>query len=288
MERNIDTAYVQHFDDAYTLSRDANRLGYDAIVAIGGDGTINKVLNGFYNSSGERISDARFGVIHTGTSPDFCKSYGIPLNIEDAVLTLTRQRTRHIPVGMIRYLRPSGGEVTRHHEGDERVSYFACCANIGLGASLARKANAGIRKRIGDVAGAFVSLIHILSTYQPDEYVVNIDGVSLRYDSVYNITVGLTPHIASGLKLSPQMTGGERRFYVLTLRNLNPGNLLPMLYSMYSGRPFSNTEYLFVQTCGSLCIPERHTQFDVESDGDPCGELPCSIHIAKDDLELIH
>ena len=61
---------------AFELSQKANRESYDAVVAVGGDGTINRVLNGFYNEKGRRLSNAKMCVIHTGTSPDFCKSYG--------------------------------------------------------------------------------------------------------------------------------------------------------------------------------------------------------------------
>ena len=80
--------------DAYLLSKNANNEGYDVIVAVGGDGTINKVLNGFYDDQGKRISRSRFAVIYTGTSPDFCKSYGIPLDIERAVNFIIRGHSK--------------------------------------------------------------------------------------------------------------------------------------------------------------------------------------------------
>ena len=80
----------------------SNKEGIDNIIAVGGDGTINKVLNGFYNENGKRISSSRFGVIHTGTSPDFCKSYNIPTNPMKAADLIIGQQTRSIPVGMIK------------------------------------------------------------------------------------------------------------------------------------------------------------------------------------------
>ena len=71
---------------------------------MGGDGTINSVLNGFFDDKGNRISDSRMGVIYTGTSPDFCKSYNIPLNLDETVDTLVAQKCRKIKVGKVTFL----------------------------------------------------------------------------------------------------------------------------------------------------------------------------------------
>lgn len=96
---------TQSLDHARQLSQFANKQNYDVIVAIGGDGTINSVLNGFFDDKGNKISDSRMGVIYTGTSPDFCKSYNIPLNLDEAVDTLIAQRCRKIKVGKVTFLK---------------------------------------------------------------------------------------------------------------------------------------------------------------------------------------
>jgi diacylglycerol kinase family enzyme len=275
----MDVEEVRSFDDAYTLSQRANRDGYDVIVAVGGDGTINKVLNGFYDASGRRISRAMFGVVHTGTSPDFCKSYDIPLDIEGAVHALLQRRTRKIPVGMVRYL---AADALRD------VSYFVCCANVGLGASLATKANAGIRKRIGDTLGTFVSLLQVLREYEPEDYGLEIDGEQVETTRVYNMSVGLTPYIASGIRVANEEMSESRSFYLLTLRAFRSRELLPMLVKIYRGKRFKDTEYLSLRACRTVSFPRVHRQADIEHDGDPCGSLPCSIELAVDDLDVIY
>jgi hypothetical protein len=75
--------------------------------------------------------------------------------------------------------------------------------------------------------------------------------------------------------------------YVLLLQNLGLYNVLPMLYKIYSGKPFRNTSYLSLCECTELTIPGRHRQNEVEHDGDACGPLPCSIRMATDDIPLI-
>jgi diacylglycerol kinase (ATP) len=283
-----ETSFIERFEDAGTLSREANLRGCDAIVAVGGDGTINKVLNGFYDEEGKRISDALFGVVHVGTSPDFCKSYHVPLGVAEAVEVLARRRTRKIPIGMIRFQDANEGE---HRQGEHlarpATTYFACCANVGLGAALARKANGGIRRRLGDTLGTFASLLAILRSYEPDDYDLVIDGNATRHTRVYNMSVGLTPYIASGIKLPRRDDRREQRLSLMVVRNLSARTLPAMLCKVYRGRPFADTDYLSVAACSRIRFAAARRQSDVEQDGDPCGRLPCTIEMAPDALELI-
>ena len=86
-------------DHARALSRAANLSGADVIVAAGGDGTINRVLDGFFDEHGRRISPARLGVLHVGTSPDFCRSHGVPTEVGAAVEALAVGASRPVRVG---------------------------------------------------------------------------------------------------------------------------------------------------------------------------------------------
>ena len=287
---SFDTEVVRDFQQAYTLSQKANSRGYDVIVAIGGDGTLNRVMNGFYDLSGKRVSEARFGVLHTGTSPDFCKSYGVPLDLKEAVQSLVDRKTRTIPVGRIR----CAHEFQRDNEGktidevrDANVAYFACCANVGLGAALARKANAGIRKYLGDAPGTFLSLLQILSRYRPGRYDAVYDAERVRLEDVLNVSIGLTQHIASGIKSYKGNMDTRNRFYIITVRRITLRNVGPMLYRVYSGKEYENTEYLSMTEAGTIDILGSGMNTEIEYDGDPGGFLPCSVDIAPDRLELI-
>lgn len=280
----VDVFEIEHFDDACTLARDANLAGVDTIVAVGGDGTINRVLNGFFDDEGRRIGHARFGVVHTGTSPDFSRSYGLPLDAVEAARTVIRARTRPIPIGIIRF-------------GNGRTTAFACCANIGLGASLAARANAGIRARIGDTAGTLVSLLALLRRWDPATYDLTVDGGARQLTRVLNISIGITPYIASGIRVPWQVDATHPRFYLLVLRDLTSRTLIPTLRRIYRGKPFANTDTLALEACSEVhvaAVPHdgtaMHVQHanDVEHDGDPCGLLPCSITFSPDLLDLFH
>ncbi|MBR9974715.1 MAG: diacylglycerol kinase [Bacteroidetes bacterium] len=285
----IDDVEIRRFEEAFSLSREANLAGYDAVVAIGGDGTINKVLNGFFDGDGRRISSARFGVVHTGTSPDFCRSYGLPLDPEGAVEVLLRGRVRSIPVGQIRFHAydrvPAGeaGGVPSPHAN----SCFVCCANIGLGAALATRASSGIRGRFGDRLGTFLSLLQVLRSHEPEDFRLLVDGEEVLLSRVYNISIGLTEYIASGIRVHNAAMRERGLFYMMTLRDLRAGSLPSVLRKIYSGRPFDDSAELSLRACARIDIPSHPTPADVEHDGDACGHVPCSIERTAEGLELL-
>lgn len=287
----FDYKLTDTLEDAYTLSVWGNKKGYDVIVAVGGDGTINRVINGFYDPLGRRISSSKLGVIHTGTSPDLCKSYNVPLDIEQALNTVLVGRSVKISLGKITYTSKydKGWDGLPLLEGNEHVqtNYFACCANIGLGASVARNANSGIRNYIGDFAGTFVSLIKTLLKYQPNNFAVSFDGQKQVLVNGYNIAVGKTTYIASGIKVHNQLTLGDSRFYALIIKEIGFTNWANVIRKLYSGKRFANNKTMSLQYATLIEVYGNSRNPELEFDGDPRGFLPCVIETAQDPLDLI-
>jgi len=272
-------------DHAILLSRNANLEGYKTIVAVGGDGTINAVVNGFYTPDGHRISEAKFGVIYTGTSPDFNKSYGIPVNIDEAVAIILKGKTLEIPIGMISF-EPRDRPDDNCNPDSSSVRYFVCCANIGLGAMLARKANSGIRRKLGDFSGTLLSLIGLLVSFKSITVICMENSNEIQWNKLTNLSIGITPYIASGIQVPVHFTDQGKKFYRLIVQNLNLFCIVPLLRKVYSGKPFINSNYLSLDYSLQVKLSSPQ-QVEVEADGDPVGFLPCRICFAFDDLDLI-
>lgn len=84
------TKYAGH---ATKLSREAVKLGFRTVVAVGGDGTLLEVANGLIGSS------IALGVIPAGTGNDFARSIGIPQAVEEALEYITKNGSALIDVG---------------------------------------------------------------------------------------------------------------------------------------------------------------------------------------------
>ena len=94
--------------DAEMLAREAAAAGADVIVAVGGDGTVNEVINGLDGS------DVPFGIVPTGTANDFAKQVGIPLDADHAMDVILHRDPVRIDTAMLngrRFLNVSSGGV---------------------------------------------------------------------------------------------------------------------------------------------------------------------------------
>ena len=260
------------------LSERANQYNDEIIVAVGGDGTINAVLNGFYDEEGKRNSNSKLGVIYTGTSPDFCKSYNICLDEKKAIQDLKSGASTPMIPGRIRFLSRNGAK-------KEETRYFACCTNVGIGASIARDSNR-IRKYAGDFGGTFISMLKNLLVYKSKTLFLEIDHECHCIEKAVNISIGKTPYIASGIKVKEDHRMNGDGFYVLTASGLSILNFPGLVKQIYSG-DIGGTDYLRLSMGNHISLCADDPDVEVEFDGDPAGYLPCSIGPAAEAVELI-
>jgi diacylglycerol kinase family enzyme len=244
---------LKDIEEAARLAREAS--GYDAVVACGGDGTINAVAQGVLEN---REPSLKFGVLYTGTSPDFCFEYGIPIDAEGAIAVLREGSVREIPV-----------------LAANNVPFF-CSLNLGMGAAVAKSANR-LRPKFGDFLGTLWPVFR--EVMRGKRYHVNVNGEEFR--GVAHVLVTRISRIAGGLKIAlPQLADDE---YALWLaRDISRAGCLRLLFNMYRGKSCGEFHVLRGKTVISSASP-----LAVEYDGDPHGELPVSVAFASRRLRLL-
>lgn len=262
-------ALTEAAGDGRKLAEAAAKRGFDAVIAVGGDGTINEVISGIVPVLEQNPASAcRFGVIYTGTSPDFCAFHGLSLNPDVIVSRILAGHTRHVDLCRIAH---------RSENSEQMVSrYFSCSANFGLGAAIARGSNTGLRKRFGDFVGTLLSMLDAIRNYSPPRFRMKIDGNERDFDQVHNIFVGKNPYIASGIKLKLDIAFDDGRMYVVALHGISKFRLLSVLPRVYTGSFCREFKPVF---CREVEICEGNGADEVEYDGDPQGRLPARISI---------
>ena len=146
--RQLDAIGAQCALKATTAPEDARRLaaeavadGFELVVAAGGDGTVNEVLNGLGDAP-EGFARARLGVLPLGTVNVFARELGIPLRLGRAWEVLQRGRETRIDLPRVEF---SAG-------GVRRKKYFAQLAGAGLDARAIELADWSLKKRAGPLA----------------------------------------------------------------------------------------------------------------------------------------
>lgn len=272
---NFDFALTEKDGDPAELARMAISRGFDTVVAVGGDGTINDVLNGLFDEDDDRAK-AVFGVLYTGTSPDFCQNHDIPLDLEQALDLLVSGTRQNVDVCRISHrLQPGGRVATRH---------FSCCANFGLGAAVARGANSGLRKAWGDTLGTLFSLLSAITRYGAPTFRVRVDGKEQEWPRLYNLFIGKGRLVASGIKLDLDIEPDDGLMYVLPVHGMTRGRIFSLLPRAYSGSLPCRFPPMFARRVEILSWGEAS---EVEYDGDPHGFLPAEIRILPKSLPLI-
>jgi len=249
-----------------------NAKDYATVVAVGGDGTINEVLDGVIQSG---RSNLRMGVLYSGTSPDFCKFHNIPVSPLDAVETLLEGLSNKVDVGKITYS-SANGEMT--------ASHFGCGCNIGLGAAVARTSNR-IRGFTGDFVGTCIALIHSIVLTRSLDIESTIDGSARTLSKVNNLSILKNPFIASGLRLNIDLSPNDGKLVLFAIRGKGRVSLLSILPQLYSGRAVARDD-VFIRKCSRLNIRCAEKK-EIEFDGDPRGFLPADIEILPTALDLI-
>ncbi len=268
--------YTSGYEDATFSCSAAIEQGYDVIVAVGGDGTINEVLNGFFYEK-DSSSKAKLGVVHVGTSPDFNLYHKIPTDIDEAIEVIGKGRAKKIDLGRIDFTDVNMEQVVR---------YFASNVNIGLGPLVANKANSRHRKYLGDFFGTLVATLGSLMRFKPVCVSVKIDGESaVSLDNLINVTIGKDPYIASGMRVFHDIAPDDGKLYMLSVQKKGLLSLLARIPDLYMGN-FLKYKGASLRYIKGITI-ESENESLVEFDGDVRGYLPAAITVVPKTMDVI-
>ncbi len=194
---SLAVAFSERRGDVTRKVRRALDEGYEEIVAVGGDGTINEAVNGMFDEDGAVAPDAVFAFVTSGTGGDFRKSFGIDAGAAAAVTRLKKAPVRPIDVGRVSCLTATGAPTSR---------YFVNIASFGLSGTIVESVNrARIAKLFGGpFAFAFHSAFALLR-YRDAPVRLIIDGLE---DSRLTIS---TVAVANGQYFGGRHAGGARR-----------------------------------------------------------------------------
>ncbi|MGA2824098.1 MAG: diacylglycerol kinase family protein, partial [Bacteroidales bacterium] len=120
---------TEHRDHANQLAGEFIEEGYRNIAVVGGDGTMNEVVNGIFLQKNVSPSAITLGMIPVGTGNDWCRTFGIPFDYKNAICILKIGKTFLQDVGQISYFKNQ----------DPIQRYFINIAGMGYDALVAKK-----------------------------------------------------------------------------------------------------------------------------------------------------
>lgn len=279
----FDVARTSRAGHATEIVRDALGRGVRGIAVVGGDGTLNEAVNGFFDPDGKTIApEAWLGPLSIGTGGDFRKTIGSPhvgmggSGIEALATKMLWSKPRPIDAGWLEFVGNDGAPAKRA---------FLNIASFGAGGLVDRLVNE-TPKWMGGTPAFFVGTLRALSRYSPQAVRVTIDDGAPRETRVVNLAVANGRYFGGGMMIAPDAEIDDGAFDVVGLE-MTVRASLRLTSSLYTGKHLRQpgvTSARGAVVRAEPVDPSDHVLLDV--DGEAPGRLPATFTIRSRSLLL--
>ncbi|MBI3648227.1 MAG: hypothetical protein HY240_05720 [Actinobacteria bacterium] len=184
-------------EEATRTASEALRAGGRFVVAVGGDGTVQHVLNGLFESGRTIVPEPVLGVVGAGTGCDLLRTFGLPGDVEGGAGHLAGDNVYPLDVMKVTFTLPGGERSTR---------YAHNLAEVGLGAAVARRTS-GLPRWTGRARG-FLGFWLAFARSRVEHVKVEADA-KVYEGPAFNVVVANAQFTSGGLRLSPRSFPGD-------------------------------------------------------------------------------
>ncbi len=263
----FNTKYAGH---AVKLAEEQSLKGADLILAFGGDGTLNEVINGIMKNP---QNTSIFHHFPLGTANDFSKSVGVNKNVEQFLKSLIEMKTTAIDLG----------KVTCHNNGNLIMKYFLNIADVGLGGFVAHKLNTS-KKLLGGKITYFKIIFQGILTFQKPN--VNIYMDQNKYSGkLLTLAICNGKSFGNGLIISPEADIQSGEFNITLIGNVSILDYLRNLKNLKHGLKMSHKN-IHYHTAKEISI-DSDELCKIEIDGEYVGTGKTIFQILPKALQII-
>jgi YegS/Rv2252/BmrU family lipid kinase len=250
------------------------RDGFDLIIGVGGDGTMNEISNGFFSDdSGRAINrDASLGMIPSGTGSDFIRFMKVPREFEESVALIKNSATKKIDIGKITY----GG-------AKNRSQYFINVADFGLGAEVIRRMSSVPSTRRGALT-YYRGLLATLLNYRSKHVTLTIDGRRTIQGEYLIGAVANGRIFGGGMIIAPQAEADDGYFDLVLVEHMKKLEIIGNTRLLYSGTIARNPKVTMIKA--RHITVESAQEVYTEFDGEVGGTLPAEFSVIEKALNV--
>ena len=241
--------------------------GAERVVAVGGDGTLNEVVNGVARS------DAELATIPIGTGMDFVRTYGIPTRFDDAVRVALHGDVRTIDAGRVAY---------RTWDGADAERWFVNVGSVGMSGAVAQRAN-GMSKALGGRVTFFYALTRVFLEWQNGETVVTLDEGERR-GRMHDVIVANGVWHGGGMMLSPAARPDDGLFEVVLIGDVSKADFLSTAPKIYKGKHVDHPKVEVLRSTRVDVDAAEHLPIEVE--GEQVGTTPAAFEVVPGALRV--
>ena len=266
--------------DATRLAREALRGGAERVVAVGGDGTVNEVVNGFFDEDGHALApEASLALVPYGTGGDFRRTLGIPIATADAAAVIAKNQRRKLDVGRLELTLADGTRARR---------MFANIASFGVSGVVDRLVNES-GKRLGRLSFA-VATARATWAYKNQRVQLVFDGdPKSRVELTINtVAIANGRYFGGAMMVAPDAEVDDGQFDVIALGDFHFGELLTSGRRLYKGTHLKMDKVTARRARIVEAEPlEPGAVVELDVDGECLGRLPARFEVVPSAIWMV-
>jgi len=251
--------------------------GVRNIIVVGGDGTMNEVVNGIFKQKTAKTTDITIGLITIGTGNDWGRHYGMSDDYKKMVDAIVSGKTFVQDVGKVKY--------SHTHKKEDR--YFVNIAGMGYDALVAKKTNVSKQQGRGGMLIYLINLMQSLFQYNHTQLTITADGKIVFSGKVFSMSIGICKYNGAGMMQLPFAISNDGLFDVTLIKKTSKLKVMRNIKNLYDGS-FVNMKEVETFTGTNFIIEATpaNTLF-LETDGESLGHSPLFFEIVPKAIKLI-
>lgn len=268
--------FSKYHKHTITLVKNGIEKGFRKIIAIGGDGTINEVVNGIFLQEIVSTTEITLGAITIGTGNDWGRMFNIPTNYEDSILAISRGQTFEQDAGIVNY----------HNGQSTSFRYFINIAGLGFDSIVAGKSNYLKQKGKQNSFSYLSSFFTILLNYKHHKSIIHIDKtVKTLNTKLFSMNVGICQYNGRGMRQVPYAIPDDGYFDLTIITKISKLSVINHISKLYKG---SHLKLPFVKFFRAKSVfIDSYFPIGLEVDGESLGHTPIEFNIIPKSIKVI-
>jgi diacylglycerol kinase (ATP) len=269
--------FTRHRDHAIYITKDYIMQGFRKIIVVGGDGTLNEVINGIFIQQEVKTTDIMVGMIMVGNGNDWGRMYNLKTKYRKAVKILKKQRLFVQDTGIVSY-----------YKGEQEFKrYFVNIAGMGYDALVVKMTNKTKDKGGGGAMVYLVNLLKGLFSYHHSYLDIEIDGKSAYRGKVFSMSVGICKFNGGGMMQLPFAVPDDGLFDLTIFKDVKKMTVVRHIKKLFSGT-FTTLPFVQIHRGENISIISTNgNPAYLETDGESLGHTPFTFQILPKTLKVI-
>ncbi|MDR2938588.1 MAG: diacylglycerol kinase family lipid kinase [Prevotellaceae bacterium] len=260
---------------AVELTVKAMNDGFRKIIVVGGDGTVNEVVNGLFIQKKVATSEVTLSVIPVGTGNDWVRMLGIPRTYSDAVNSICAERT----------ILQDVGKITFEESRVPQTRYMANVAGIGFDAIVNRRYN---RLKEAGRTGKWTYIMSTMFTlfkYRTKRFTATVDGRLFFDGCLFSGTVGVGKYNGGGMLQMPAAALDDGLMDITLIRKMSLYKFFINFNRLYNGTIYNFRKVKAAQ--GKSIKIASYPPSPIEIDGEACGYSPFTFELVPKSIKVV-